>query len=261
MVLANPPFGRKSSVTMVGEDGKRRERATSPIQRQDFWATTSNKQLNFLQHIRSMLKIGGTRRGGPARQRALRGRGRARRSGAGCSRSATSTRSCACRPASSTPRASRRTSSSSSARPPRRRPRRSELWVYDFRTNQHFTLKTKTLKRSDLDDFVDGLQARRDRTSARRRSSSSAGRYEELAGATRLQPRHLGRRPGRVARRRGQPAGAGGHRRGDRREPDRGPGAVLGRGGRAAGGQRRAGSRDWADDAVVELLPDEEHRI
>ncbi len=60
MVLANPPFGRKSSVTMVGEDGKRRERRHRRSQRQDFWATTSNKQLNFVQHIRSMLKIGGT---------------------------------------------------------------------------------------------------------------------------------------------------------------------------------------------------------
>jgi type I restriction enzyme M protein len=28
------------------------------------------------------------------------------------------------------------------------------LWIYDFRTNQHFTLKTKPLKRADLDDFV-----------------------------------------------------------------------------------------------------------
>lgn len=28
------------------------------------------------------------------------------------------------------------------------------LWIYDFRTNQHFTLKTNSLKRSDLDDFV-----------------------------------------------------------------------------------------------------------
>src|SRR5690606_11639396 len=33
-------------------------------------------------------------------------------------------------------------------------PATKELWVYDFRTNQHFTLKTKPLKRSDLDDFV-----------------------------------------------------------------------------------------------------------
>ncbi len=28
------------------------------------------------------------------------------------------------------------------------------LWVYDLRTNMHFTLKTNSLKRSDLDEFV-----------------------------------------------------------------------------------------------------------
>jgi type I restriction enzyme M protein len=29
-----------------------------------------------------------------------------------------------------------------------------KLWIYDLRTNLHFTLKENTLKRSDLDDFV-----------------------------------------------------------------------------------------------------------
>jgi hypothetical protein len=33
-----------------------------------------------------------------------------------------------------------------------------ELWVYDFRTSQHFTLKTKQLSRGDLDDFVEKYQ-------------------------------------------------------------------------------------------------------
>ena len=28
------------------------------------------------------------------------------------------------------------------------------LWIYDLRTNKHFTLKTNPLKRSDLDEFV-----------------------------------------------------------------------------------------------------------
>ena len=28
------------------------------------------------------------------------------------------------------------------------------LWIYDLRTNKHFTLKENTLKRADLDDFV-----------------------------------------------------------------------------------------------------------
>ena len=59
MVLTNPPFGKKSSVTFIGEDGdEQREGLT--IARDDFWATTSNKQLNFLQHVRSILEIDGT---------------------------------------------------------------------------------------------------------------------------------------------------------------------------------------------------------
>jgi type I restriction enzyme M protein len=33
------------------------------------------------------------------------------------------------------------------------------LWIYDLRTNKHFTLKQNTLKRSDLDEFVACYQA------------------------------------------------------------------------------------------------------
>ena len=58
IVLTNPPFGRKSSVTFVNEEG-REEREASVIVRDDFWASTSNKQLNFVQHIKSLLKIHG----------------------------------------------------------------------------------------------------------------------------------------------------------------------------------------------------------
>ncbi len=58
MVLTNPPFGKKSSFTIVGEDGKSQTDKIS-YRRQDFWATTSNKQLNFVQHVFSMLKEGG----------------------------------------------------------------------------------------------------------------------------------------------------------------------------------------------------------
>src|SRR6266511_5471897 len=45
MVLANPPFGRKSTVTMVSPDGKV-TKEDQEIARDDVWATTSNKQLN-----------------------------------------------------------------------------------------------------------------------------------------------------------------------------------------------------------------------
>lgn len=57
-VLANPPFGKKSSMTITNEEGEQEKQALS-YNRQDFWATTSNKQLNFLQHIKSQLKITG----------------------------------------------------------------------------------------------------------------------------------------------------------------------------------------------------------
>jgi type I restriction enzyme M protein len=57
-VLANPPFGKKSSMTFTNEEGEQ-EKDELTYNRQDFWATTSNKQLNFLQHIRSMLKTTG----------------------------------------------------------------------------------------------------------------------------------------------------------------------------------------------------------
>ena len=30
-----------------------------------------------------------------------------------------------------------------------------KLWIYDLRTNQHFTLKTNPLKREDLDEFIE----------------------------------------------------------------------------------------------------------
>jgi type I restriction enzyme M protein len=57
-VLANPPFGKKSSMSFTNEQGEQ-ERDDLTYNRQDFWATTSNKQLNFLQHIRTMLKTTG----------------------------------------------------------------------------------------------------------------------------------------------------------------------------------------------------------
>src|SRR4029079_9213498 len=54
VVLANPPFGTKSSVKMVGEDGTI-ARDDLEIVRDDFWVSTSNKQLNFVQHIKTIL--------------------------------------------------------------------------------------------------------------------------------------------------------------------------------------------------------------
>lgn len=58
--MTNPPFGKKSTMTITNEVGEEDKEALT-YERQDFWETTSNKQLNFLQHIVSMLKVGGGR--------------------------------------------------------------------------------------------------------------------------------------------------------------------------------------------------------
>ena len=57
-VLTNPPFGKKSSITITNGEGKQ-EKEDLRYNRQDFWATTSNKQLNFVQHVHTILKTTG----------------------------------------------------------------------------------------------------------------------------------------------------------------------------------------------------------
>lgn len=57
-VLTNPPFGKKSSMSFTNEEGEQ-EKQELTYNRQDFWASTSNKQLNFVQHIRTILRIDG----------------------------------------------------------------------------------------------------------------------------------------------------------------------------------------------------------
>lgn len=54
-VLANPPFGKKSSMTITNAEGGE-DKDVLTYKRPDFWATTTNKQLNFLQHIVASLK-------------------------------------------------------------------------------------------------------------------------------------------------------------------------------------------------------------
>jgi len=58
MVLTNPPFGKKSSVAVVNEEGDM-EKQDDVIVRDDFWTSTKNKQLNFVQHVKALLGING----------------------------------------------------------------------------------------------------------------------------------------------------------------------------------------------------------
>ncbi len=146
VVLANPPFGRKSSVTMVGADG-RESREDREIERQDFVVTTANKQLNFVQHIKTILDING-RAAVVLPDNVLFEGGAGETLRRGCSRlrrphDAAAADRDLLRPGCEGQRAVlRQEAGVASSRGPR------TLWVYDFRTNQHFTLKQNQLRRA-----------------------------------------------------------------------------------------------------------------
>jgi len=156
MVLTNPPFGKKSSMTFVNVEGET-EREDLVIVRDDFWASTSNKQLNFLQHVKTLLTINGRAAivvpdnvlfeggaGETVRRSLLHGydvhtllrlpTGIFYAQGVKANVLFFDRK-----PASETPWT-------------------QTLWVYDLRTNMHFTLKQNPLRYEHLEDFVAAYQ-------------------------------------------------------------------------------------------------------
>lgn len=59
VVLTNPPFGVRGSITYARDERPTRATDELTIVRPDFWVETANKQLNFIQHVVSLLKPGG----------------------------------------------------------------------------------------------------------------------------------------------------------------------------------------------------------
>ena len=59
VVLTNPPFGTRGSVTYGRDSHGEAGRNLLTIERPDFWVQTANKQLNFIQHVFSLLRPGG----------------------------------------------------------------------------------------------------------------------------------------------------------------------------------------------------------
>ncbi|MFO1519648.1 MAG: class I SAM-dependent DNA methyltransferase [bacterium] len=152
IVLTNPPFGKKSSITIVGEEGKvSKEKET--YERQDFWATTSNKQLNFLQHVKSLLKINGRAAVVVPDNVLFEG-------GAGETIRRKLLHECDVHTLLRLPtglfyaQGVKANVLFFDRKEARETPWTQKLWIYDLRTNMHFTLKENPLKRSDLDDFV-----------------------------------------------------------------------------------------------------------
>ncbi|MCA2010249.1 type I restriction-modification system subunit M [Cereibacter sphaeroides] len=152
LVLANPPFGKKSSMTFTNAEGEQ-ETEDLTYNRQDFWATTSNKQLNFVQHIRTMLKTTGRAAivvpdnvlfeggaGETIRRKLLQNTdlhtilrlptGIFYAQGVKANVIFFDNRS-ACN-----------------------EPQTSQVWFYDYRTNVHHTLKQKPMTYAHLEDFI-----------------------------------------------------------------------------------------------------------
>ncbi len=152
-VLANPPFGKKSSMTFTNEEGEQ-EKEDLIYNRQDFWATTSNKQLNFLQHIRTLLKENGEAAvvlpdnvlfeggaGETVRKQMLQ---------------STELHTILRLPTGIFYKPGVKANVLFfDNRPGAKEAWTKEIWFYDYRTNVHHTLKKKTMQLEDLQDFID----------------------------------------------------------------------------------------------------------
>ena len=156
IVLTNPPFGKKSSIASsnakIDEDGEV-EKDDSTYSRQDFIADTKNKQLNFLQHVMCLLKVGGRCAIVVPDNVLFEG-------GAGEKIRRSLLKNFDVHTLLRLPtglfyaQGVKANVLFFDRKPVREEPWTAKLWVYDLRTNRHFTLKTSAMKRSDLDDFV-----------------------------------------------------------------------------------------------------------
>ena len=152
VVLTNPPFGRKSSVQTITDEGEIGREALTVV-RDDFWASTSNKQLNFLQQVNAMLAI-------PGRAAVVVPDNVLFEGGAGETIRRRLLHQCDVHPLLRLPtgifyaQGVKANVLFFDRKPASETPWTKRLWVYDLRTNQHFTLKTNPLQRADLDDFV-----------------------------------------------------------------------------------------------------------
>jgi type I restriction enzyme M protein len=123
------------------------------INRDDFWASTSNKQLNFLQHIFTILKQHG-------RAAVVLPDNVLFEGGAGETIRRELLKQADVHTLLRLPtgifyaQGVKANVLFFDRKPAQEKPWTQKLWIYDLRTNMHFTLKENPLKRSDLDDFV-----------------------------------------------------------------------------------------------------------
>jgi type I restriction enzyme M protein len=151
-VLANPPFGKKSSMTFTNAEGED-DRDALTYERQDFWTTTANKQLNFLQHIVAML-------GSRGKAAVVLPDNVLFEGGAGEKIRRKWLETCDVHTILRLPtgifyaQGVKANVVFFDARPKDGTVQTKGVWFYDLRTNKHFTLKTRTLGIDDLRDFI-----------------------------------------------------------------------------------------------------------
>ena len=179
MVLANPPFGKKSSMTFTNEEGEQ-EKDELTYNRQDFWATTSNKQLNFVQHIRSQLRSTGRAAVVVPDNVLFEG-------GAG---ETVRKRLMANTDLHTILRLPTGIFYAHGVKanvlffdnhPAQKDPWTKEIWFYDYRTNVHHTLKQKPIRIDHLQDFIKCYhpENRFDRTKTWHKENNPDGRWRK----------------------------------------------------------------------------------
>jgi len=186
MVLTNPPFGKWSSVTYITEEGELRREAQTVV-REDFWTSTSNKQLNFLQHVYTILEMHGRAAVVVPDNVLFEG-------GSGETVRRKLMQTCDVHTLLRLPtgifyaQGVKANVLFFDRKPAREEPWTKRVWIYDLRTNEHFTLKRHPLTREDLDDFVACYNPEnRHEREATWSEENAAGRwraygYEELMG-------------------------------------------------------------------------------
>jgi len=147
------------SITVVNEEGET-DRETLTYNRPDFWTTTSNKQLNFVQHVKSLLKIHGRAAVVVPDNVLFEG-------GAGETVRTKLLHECEVHTLLRLPtgifyaQGVKANVLFFDRKPGAKEPWTRRVWVYDLRTNKHFTLKTQRMTRADLDSGRGGCVALR----------------------------------------------------------------------------------------------------
>ncbi len=177
IVLTNPPFGKKSSFTVIAKGGKNQTDKIS-YQRPDFWATTSNKQLNFVQHVYTMLKETGRAAMVVPDNVLFEG-------GAGEKIRRTLLQRCDVHTLLRLPTGIWYSSGVKAnvlffdKKPSSKTPATNEVWVYDLRSNKSFSLKSNPIRTEDLRDFIHCYSAN-DRSQRKETDLFRRFKYEEI---------------------------------------------------------------------------------